>query len=39
MEKGEEVEWIIEDRETIVLKRPGQKKRVRGKAKESRDGK
>lgn len=39
MEKGEEVEWVIEDRETIVLKRAGQKKRVRGKAKESRDGK
>lgn len=39
MEKGEEVEWVIEDRETIVIKRPGQKKKGRTKAKESRDGK
>lgn len=39
MEKGEEVEWVIQDRETIILKRPGQKPKARGKAKEKRDGK
>jgi len=39
IEKGEDVEWVIEDRETIVLKRPGQQQRARGKAKGGRDGK
>jgi antitoxin component of MazEF toxin-antitoxin module len=27
MEKGEEIEWVVEDKHTLVIRRPGRERR------------
>ncbi len=36
LEKGEEIEWVVEDRDTLILRRPARRKRGRKRGKHER---